>query len=61
MRRGRNTFNLTRKSATISSIEEFGYFWLGFGMTLDLHGKSDSSSYSGHSFCVSMEYVELDN
>jgi hypothetical protein len=34
---------------TITEVDKYGYFWLGFGRTDDA---GDEALYSGHSFCV---------
>lgn len=43
------------QSAIVSEIDAHGYFWLGFGTTFE---EGDSARYSGHSFCVSREFIE---
>jgi len=38
----------------VESIDEYGYFWLGFGCVTE----DEQSSYcTGHSFCVQKEYL----
>ncbi len=44
------------KVTMIDSIDSFGYYWLGFGST---DNGEDAAYYSGHSFCVPGEYLEL--
>jgi len=43
------------KVAVIEQIDDGGYYWVGFGATEEGGG---SSIYSGHSFCVTSEYLE---
>ncbi|WP_129776384.1 hypothetical protein [Peristeroidobacter soli] len=40
------------KPATITSVDEFGYVWIGFGSQVD---DGDESHYSGHSFAVTAD------
>lgn len=42
-------------TATISEIDSYGYFWIGFG---EMHETAESVEYSGHSFCVPPECLE---
>ncbi|MBZ0091380.1 MAG: hypothetical protein K8F27_04050 [Sulfuricellaceae bacterium] len=44
------------RTAIVSEIDIYGYFWLGFGNSVD---KDDSTSYSGHTFCIPREYLQL--
>lgn len=44
-------------SAIVEKIDAYGYFWIGFGCTKDVE---DSAEYSGHSFAITREYIELD-
>jgi len=44
------------KEATIQDIDKFGYFWLGFGETVE---DEQNSYYTGHSFCVLPEFIEI--
>ena len=39
-------------TTTITEIDKFGYFWIGFGRTDDVE---DEARYSGHSLCVSAD------
>lgn len=43
------------KTALIEDIDKAGYYWIGFGRTVD---KGKSAYYSGHSFCVPSECLE---
>jgi hypothetical protein len=43
------------KETVVTEIDSYGYFWVGFGSTVDC---DDSSRYSGHSFCVTRESLE---
>jgi hypothetical protein len=43
--------------AVVSEIDAYGYFWLGFGCTVEV---GDVAYYSGHSFCVPREFIERD-
>lgn len=38
--------------ATITAVDEFGYFWIGFGSQVD---DGTESKYSGHSFAVTAD------
>lgn len=38
--------------ATITAVDEFGYFWIGFGSQVD---DGEESKYSGHSFAVTAD------
>lgn len=38
--------------ATITEIDEFGHFWIGFGLQVD---DGEDSRYSGHSFAVTAD------
>jgi hypothetical protein len=40
------------REATITSVDEFGYFWIGFGVQVD---DGEESRYSGHSFAVTAD------
>lgn len=44
------------QSAIICEIDSHGNFWLGFGSTIQ---EGDSAYYSGHSFGVPREFLEL--
>lgn len=44
------------KSAVVTEIDNYGYFWLGFGSTVEVEG---TAHYSGHSFAISSEFIEL--
>lgn len=39
----------------VDSIDDDGYVWLGFGNTTE---DNDNAYYTGHSFCVSKEYLQ---
>ena len=43
------------QSSTVVDIDAHGYYWLGFGATVE---SSDSAKYSGHSFAVPRECIE---
>jgi len=43
------------RCAVVSEVDSHGYFWLGFGSTVE--GES-SAHYSGHSFAVPREFIE---
>ncbi|WP_407154536.1 hypothetical protein [Bradyrhizobium sp. STM 3557] len=45
------------QSCEVSEIDAYGYYWLGFGTTVD---DTDVAYYSGHSFCVPREFIERD-
>lgn len=44
------------QAAVVEKIDDYGYFWLGFGST---SGVGNTAHYSGHSFCVTQEFIEL--
>ena len=44
------------KKTVITEIDSHGYFWIGFG---EMHEVSDSAHYSGHTFCVPRECLDL--
>lgn len=44
------------KATRISQIDDLGYYWVGFGGTEDAE---DGGRYSGHTFCVSADCLEL--
>lgn len=44
------------KCAEIEKIDDYGYYWLGFGSLFNVNG---TSYYSGHSFGVPVEYIQL--
>lgn len=44
------------KTAQVTEIDKFGYFWVGFGIE---HSDGEFSYYSGHSFCVEKQNLEL--
>ena len=46
------------RTALLDEIDKYGYFWIGFGTTEE-HG--DEARYSGHSFCVPREFIEIVN
>jgi hypothetical protein len=37
---------------SVEDIDDYGYYWLGFGHTTE---DEQNSYYTGHSFCVSKE------
>lgn len=37
---------------TVEDIDAYGYYWVGFGSTIE---DGDTAYYSGHSFCVPPE------
>jgi hypothetical protein len=41
--------------AVVEKIDDAGYFWLDFGNTVEV---TDSAYYTGHTFCVTREYLE---
>lgn len=43
------------QSAVVHEIDDYGYFWLGFGSTFDV---GSTAHYSGHSFGVPREFIE---
>lgn len=44
------------KTTTVTDIDKYGYFWLGFG---DTKGDEDAAYYSGHSFCVTIDCLVI--
>lgn len=44
--------------AIIQEIDKYGYVWIGFGSLADV---GDAMNYSGHSFAVPPEFVEIKN
>jgi hypothetical protein len=42
--------------AVVREIDNYGYLWIGFGVTTE---HDDGARYSGHSFGVPRECVEL--
>jgi hypothetical protein len=44
------------QTTVVCEIDSYGYYWLGFGTTVDV---GDSACYSGHSFGVPKEFIEL--
>ncbi len=42
--------------AVVSEIDDYGYYWLGFGNTTE---ENDLSHYAGHSFCVPKEFIKI--
>jgi hypothetical protein len=44
------------RCAVVSEIDSYGYFWLGFGSTVEA---GDSAHYSGHSFGVPRKFIEI--
>jgi hypothetical protein len=45
------------QSAVVTEIDDYGYYWLGFGSTTVM---DDSARYSGHSFGVPRGFIERD-
>ena len=43
-------------TAVVTEIDDHGYYWIGFGKTIEI---TDSAHYSGHSFCVPRECLQL--
>jgi hypothetical protein len=43
------------QTAEITEVDEFGYFWIGFGSQID---RGDESQYVGHSFAVTADYLK---
>lgn len=52
----REILGFVGKVAVITDIDNYGYFWIGFG---EMHEDANSAYYSGHTFCVPREYLEL--
>jgi hypothetical protein len=48
--------SLIGQTAVVSEVDAYGYFWLGFG---GISEASDVAHYSGHSFGVPRESIEL--
>lgn len=46
------------QSAVVTEIDGHGYYWLGFGTTID---DNDAARYSGHSFAVPQEFIARDD
>jgi hypothetical protein len=45
------------KTTVVTEIDAYGYYWLGFGTTVEgEHG----AFYNGHSFGVPREFIELE-
>ena len=44
------------KTGIVSEIDGAGYFWIGFGETLQ---SDDGALYSGHSFCVPADCLSV--
>lgn len=44
------------KEFVVQEIDSHGYYWVGFGATADIE---EYSQFSGHSFCVPVECIEL--
>ncbi|MCL2022417.1 MAG: hypothetical protein FWG81_10230 [Betaproteobacteria bacterium] len=40
---------------TIERVDDYGYFWVGFGYTTE---DKENAYYTGHSFCVTKEYLQ---
>lgn len=43
------------KIAEVQDIDNYGYYWVGFGNSINTDG---TTYYSGHSFCIPLEYIE---
>jgi hypothetical protein len=43
-------------TTTVTEVDAHGYFWVGFGNTVEDH---DDARYGGHSFCVPRDCLEL--
>lgn len=43
------------QSCTVSEIDAYGYYWLGFGTTVE---DADGARYTGHTFCVPRDFIE---
>lgn len=43
------------QKARITEIDNFGYFWIGFGGYID---EGEYQYYSGHSFAISQKYIK---
>jgi hypothetical protein len=43
------------KTAKVESIDNYGYYWIGFGCTTET---TNGSEYEGHSFGVPLEFLE---
>lgn len=48
--------NFIGQTSVVTEIDSGGYYWIGFGQTVD--GEEDAR-YSGHSFCVTAECLQL--
>ena len=46
------------KTASVTKIDENGYFWLGFGI---VENNTEHSIYRGHSFGVPKEFLKLED
>ena len=44
------------RTAEITELDEFGYFWIGFGTQAD---EGEESIYAVHSFAVTAECLDL--
>lgn len=47
--------SLVGKEMCIESVDEFGYFWIGYGKYVS---GDDAERYSGHSFCVTGDCLQ---
>jgi hypothetical protein len=45
------------RTAIVTEIDSHGYYWIGFGSTAD--ADDQSSRYSGHSFGVPRNFIEV--
>lgn len=44
------------KTTIITEIDDFGYFWIGFG---NYSENEDIANYNGHSFAITSDCLEL--
>ncbi len=50
-------YSFVGEVATVTEIDQYGYYWIGFGNTVD---DGDFAFYSGHSFCITDEYLDVE-
>jgi hypothetical protein len=48
--------SLVGQTTEITEVDEFGYFWVGFGFQAN---DGDESTYAGHSFAVTADCLKL--